>query len=263
MKDGQENIYFLSAPSIGEAKDSPFLERVTKKGFEVLFFTDNLDEYMNLNEFDDYSLQAITKEGLDLNDGKAAKAYMEEKEEAFEDLTEWLKELYGEKVTKVQLSDRLEETPMIVITTKYGYSANMERIARGQAFGSKSPSKASKILEINFRHPIIRKLNEMVASDPDNEDSADLANLLFDSALLQSGFIIEAEAINVFAERVDRIVRGRLDISADEGVEAMPEFAEDDDEDEDEDDEDEDDEDDEDDDEEEEEEEEDDDKEEL
>jgi len=261
MKDGQENIYFLSAPSIGEAKDSPFLERVTKKGFEVLFFTDNLDEYMNLNEFDDYSLQAITKEGLDLNDGKAAKAYMEEKEEAFEDLTEWLKELYGEKVTKVQLSDRLEETPMIVITTKYGYSANMERIARGQAFGSKSPSKASKILEINFRHPIIKKLNEMVANDPENEDSADLANLLFDSALLQSGFIIEAEAINVFAERVDRIVRGRLDISSDEAVEAMPEFAEDDDEDdEDEDDEDDEDEDDE---EDEEEEEEDEDKEEL
>merc|ERR1712187_595955 len=65
MKDGQDNIYFISAASIEEAKDSPFLERVTKKGFEVVFFTDNLDEYMNLSEYDDYSLQAITKEGLD------------------------------------------------------------------------------------------------------------------------------------------------------------------------------------------------------
>merc|ERR1712020_86990 len=69
MKDGQDNIYFISAASIDEAKDSPFLERVTKKGFEVVFFTDNLDEYMNLSEFDDYALQAITKEGLDLNEG--------------------------------------------------------------------------------------------------------------------------------------------------------------------------------------------------
>merc|ERR1719499_1359341 len=153
MKDGQENIYFISAGSLEEAKDSPFLEQVTKKGFEVLFFVDNLDEYMNLNEFDDFTLQAITKEGLDLNEGRAAKKYMEDKEEEFEDLTECLKDVYGDKITKVALSNRLEETPMIIVTTKYGYSANMERIARGQAFGSKNPTKASKILEVNFRHP--------------------------------------------------------------------------------------------------------------
>merc|ERR1711879_1058220 len=79
MKDGQENIYFISAASLDEAKDSPFLEQVTKKGFEVVFFTDNLDEYMNLNEFDDFTLQAITKEGLDLNEGRAAKKYMVKK----------------------------------------------------------------------------------------------------------------------------------------------------------------------------------------
>merc|ERR1712242_204942 len=150
MKDGQENIYFISAASLEEAKDSPFLEQVTKKGYEVLFFIDNLDEYMNLNEFDDFTLQAITKEGLDLNEGRAAKKYMEDKEEEFEDLTEWLKDVYGDKVTKFTLSNRLEETPMIIVTTKYGYSANMERIARGQAFGSKNPTKASKILEVNF-----------------------------------------------------------------------------------------------------------------
>merc|ERR1711879_114107 len=79
MKDGQENIYFISAASLEEAKDSPFLEQVTKRGYEVLFFVDNLDEYMNLNEFDDFTLQAITKEGLDLNEGRAAKKYMEDK----------------------------------------------------------------------------------------------------------------------------------------------------------------------------------------
>merc|ERR1712048_1010215 len=119
MKDGQENIYFISAASLEEAKDSPFLEQVTKKGYEVVFFTDNLDEYMNLSEYDDFTLQAITKEGLDLNEGRAAKKYLEEKEEEFEDLTEWMKELYGSAVQKVTLSNRLEETPMIVVTTKY------------------------------------------------------------------------------------------------------------------------------------------------
>lgn len=236
MKDGQENIYFISAGSLEEAKDSPFLEQVTKKGFEVLFFVDNLDEYMNLNEFDDFTLQAITKEGLDLNEGRAAKKYMEEKEEEFEDLTEWLKDVYGDKITKVTLSNRLEETPMIIVTTKYGYSANMERIARGQAFGSKSPTKASKILEVNFRHPVVIGLKEKIADD--TEGAKDLAQLLFDSALLQSGFVIEADSIGTFASRVDRIVRSGLGVEEDAEVEPMPEFPEDDDEDEDDDDDD-------------------------
>merc|ERR1719323_1576373 len=231
MKDGQENIYFISAASLEEAKDSPFLEQVTKRGFEVLFFVDNLDEYMNLNEFDDFTLQAITKEGLDLNEGRAAKKYMEDKEEEFEDLTEWLKDVYGDKVTKVTLSNRLEETPMIIVTTKYGYSANMERIARGQAFGSKNPTKASKILEVNFRHPVIIALKDKVESDTDA--AKDLAELLFDSALLQSGFIIEADSISTFASRVDRIVRQGLGVDEDAEIEAMPEFPDDEDEDDD------------------------------
>merc|ERR1719419_2035132 len=180
-----------------------------------------------------------TKEGLDLNEGRQAKKYMEDKEEEFEDLTEWLKELYGSAVTKVALSDRLEETPMIIVTTKYGYSANMERIARGQAFGSRSPTKASKILEINFRHPVIVALKDMVSDDSENENAKDLAKLLYDSALLQSGFVIEADAIGTFASRVDRIVRSGLGVDADAEIEPMPEFPEDD-EDEDDDDEDED-----------------------
>merc|ERR1719510_1751447 len=176
-------------------------------------------------------------EGLDLNEGRAAKKYLEEKEEEFEDLTEWLKDLYGSKVTKVTLSNRLEDTPMIIVTTKYGYSANMERIARGQAFGSKNPTKASKILEVNFRHPVIIGLKDKIADDTDS--AQDLAQLLFDSALLQSGFIIEADSIGTFASRVDRIARAGLGVAEDAEIEAMPEFPEDDDEeDEDEDDED-------------------------
>jgi len=242
MKDGQDNIYFISAASIEEAKTSPFLERVTKKGLEVVFFIDNLDEYMNLSEFDDYSLQAITKEGLDLNEGRAAKKYLEEKEEEFEDLTEWMKELYGSAITKVALSDRLEETPMIVVTTKYGYSANMERISRGQAFGTRAATKASKILEINFRHPVIVAMKDSVAADSDSEEAKDLAKLLFDTALLQSGFIIESDNIGSFASRVDRIVRQSLGVDADAAVEELPEFAEEDEDDDDDEDNDEDDE---------------------
>merc|ERR1712113_399774 len=107
-------------------------------------------------------------------------------------------------------------------------------------FGSKNPTKASKILEVNFRHPVIIGLKDKIEDDTDA--AKDLAMLLFDSALLQSGFIIEADAIGTFASRVDRIVRSGLGVEADAEIEALPEFEEDDDEDdEDEDDEDEDD----------------------
>merc|ERR1719471_2087953 len=127
---------------------------------------------------------------------------------------------------------------MIVVTTKHGYSANMERISRGQAFGNKSATKATKILEINFRHPVIKSLNTKIAEDPDSDEAQDLAHLLFDSALLQSGFIIEADAITKFAARVDRIVRQGLNVGSEEVVEAMPEFAEEDEDEEDDDEED-------------------------
>merc|ERR1712062_319641 len=125
------------------------------------------------------------------------------------------KDVYGDKVTKVTLSDRLEETPMIIVTTKYGYSANMERISRGQAFGTRSSNKASKILEINFRHPVIIAMKDAVADDSESEDTKDLAKLLFDTALLQSGFIIESDNIGSYASRVDRIVRQSLGVDAD------------------------------------------------
>merc|ERR1712187_333950 len=119
----------------------------------------------------------------------------------------------------------------------------MERISRGQAFGSRSPTKDSKILEINFRHPVIQALKDSVAEDSDSDEAKDLAKLLFDTALLQSGFIIESDNIGSFASRVDRIVRQSLGVDADAEVEELPEFPDEDDDDDDDDDEDDDDED--------------------
>merc|ERR1719229_2179113 len=167
MPEKQKNIYYISAASMEEAQRSPFLERVKAKGFEVLYFVENLDEYLNIQEFEDYPLQSVTKEGLDLGDGKGLESYMEEKEEEFKPLTDWLKEAYGSKVSKVTLSSRLESSPMIIPTGKYGQTANMERITAGQAFGRGS-QKATKILEINFRHPIIKALKGKVEALEDS-----------------------------------------------------------------------------------------------
>merc|ERR1712096_141469 len=173
MKDGQKHIYFISAANQAEAEKSPMLEAVTSKGYEVLYFVENLDEYMNLSEYDDYQLQSVSKEGLELDSSKKKKKYLEDK---FEELRDWLKDIYGDKVTKVEVSQRLETTPMAIVTSKYGVSANMERLNKGQAFGADAQT-ATKILEINFRHPIIIGLKKTAKDGPKEQKNIDLANL--------------------------------------------------------------------------------------
>jgi len=238
MPENQKNIYYISAASMEEAERSPFLERVKAKGFEVLYFVENLDEYLNIQEFEDYPLQSVTKEGLDLGDGKGLETYMEEKEEEFKPLTDWLKECYGNKVSKVTLSSRLESSPMIIPTGKYGQTANMERITAGQAFG-RAGAKATKLVEINFRHPVIKAMKDKVAAldeDADDQDLKDYANMLYDVALVNSGFAINSDMIQEFESRMERVVRTGLEVDASAGVDAMPEFADDEDDDDDDDD---------------------------
>merc|ERR1719210_2989925 len=179
MSENQKNIYYITAASQEEAVKSPFLERAKAKGFDVLYFVENLDEYMNLADYDDYTLQSVTKEGLDLGDGKGGEAYQKQKKEEFEDLTSFMKDLLGSKVSKVEISLRLETSPIVVATTKYGHSANMERITRGQAFG-KTSGRATKVVEINPRHPIMINLLEKVKADRESQELKDYANTLYD-----------------------------------------------------------------------------------
>jgi len=243
MPDLQKNIYYITAGSMKEAVESPFLERVRAKGFEVLFFIENLDEYLNIADYEDYPLQSVTKEGLDLGEGKAAAEWFEEKEEEFKKLIDWMHNLYGKKVQKISLSNRLEDTPMIIPTSKHGQSANMERISSGQAFGRKG-GKATKVLELNFRHPVIRSMKDRIdtlENDEEDLELEDYANMLYDVALVNSGFLMKPEDTDAMSERLQRLVSVGLQIPENAEIEPMPEFAEDeDDEDDDEEDEDED-----------------------
>merc|ERR1719447_1416880 len=230
MPDNQKNIYYISAGSMEEAKESPFMERVLAKGFEVLYFVDNLDEYLNLADYEDYPLQSVTKEGLDLGEGQAAKEWLSDKEEEFKSFTQWLENLYKPKVQKVALSMRLEDTPMIIPTTKHGQTANMARIMSGQTMTTNSRSNAMKVVEINFRHPVIKNLKQRVDNlEEDEEDKQleDYANMLYDVALVNSGFMMSPEEITLFSERLQKMVRSGLEVSDDAEVEALPEFAED------------------------------------
>jgi len=230
MPDNQKNIYYISAASMEEAKASPFMERVRAKGFEVLYFVDNLDEYLNLADYEDFPLQSVTKEGLDLGEGQAAAEWLTEKEEEFRSFTDWLKNLYSSKVQKVALSMRLEDTPMIIPTTKHGQTANMARIMSGQTMTTNSNTNAMKVVEINFRHPVIKNLKQRVEElEEDEEDKQleDYANMLYDVALVNSGFMMSPEEITLFSERLQKMVRNGLEVPDDAEVEALPEFAED------------------------------------
>jgi HSP90 family molecular chaperone len=163
-------------------------------GSQVLFMTDPIDEYavQNLAEFDGKKLQSITKENVKFGDEASTDKKREELySETYKPLVEYLKDTYGSKVEKVTVSSRLSSTPCILTTSQYGYSANMERIMKSQAFADPSRAQhlvSKKTMEINPRHPIIAELLARVSEDKESSTALDTAWLLFDTALLNSGF---------------------------------------------------------------------------
>eukprot|EP01084_Bolivina_argentea_P062704 114671_1 len=239
MKPGQKHIYYISGASIDEVSQSPFMERLNARNWEVLYFIDNLDEYLNLQDYDDYQFQAINKDGTEF-DGSRMEEYIKEKENEFEDLTTWLKEVYGSRISKVQISSILTDSPMAVGAAKWGYSPYMERLTKSQAFGAGQGMKATKIVQINYRHPVIIDLKNKIedGEGEDNQRLMDYANLLFDVALIKSGFDIENEDQQPLVATVDRIIRSGLGVRLDAELLEEPAFINEVDEDEDEDDDD-------------------------
>jgi heat shock protein beta len=225
MKPSQKTIYYMAGESYDAVVDSPFLERLQAKGLEVVFMTDPIDEYavQNLPEYDGHRLQSITKEGLVLpGDDKAEKKREELYNDKYKPLTEYLKSTYGDKVEKVVVSNRLSTSPCILVTSQYGYSANMERIMKSQAFAD--PGRAAyliskKTMEINPRHPIIAQLNQLAEGDEESEDAKDIARLLYDTALLNSGFAMDDP--KDFAVRMYRLMRTGLKLDS---LELLPEL---------------------------------------
>merc|ERR1711861_83541 len=125
MKEGQADIYYITGESIAAVSSSPFIETLRKKGLEVIYMVDPVDEYavQQLKEFDGKKLKSVTKEGLDLEDEEEKKTLEEQKAE-FEPLCKLIKEVLGEKVEKVVVSNRINESPCVLVTSEYGWSAN-------------------------------------------------------------------------------------------------------------------------------------------
>ena len=221
MKSGQKLIYYIAGESLEAVTSSPFMEQLRAKGLEVLYMTDPIDEYtvQNLPEYDGHRLQSITKEGFHLpaDDEKTEKKREALYAEQLKPLTSYLKRVLGKKVEKVAISSRLASSPCVLVTSQYGYSANLERIMKAQAFAD--PSKGAflaskKTLEINPRHPLIAAMAAKAAADPEavNADTRDFANIIFDAALLNSGFTIDDA--KDFSTRIFRILKSGLKIDS-------------------------------------------------
>jgi len=225
MPEWQKSIYYMAGSDLDVIKKSPFLEQAIAKNVEVLLMNDPLDEYcvQQLPEFEGFKLQSLTKEGLKFGDeteldSKREKLYKEK----FKPLTEWMKKLLSSNLDKISVSNRVTDTPAILVTSQFGYSANMEKIMKHQAFGSQASQMqmgSKKSMEINARHPIVEQLLKLCQSDPESQEAMDLVYLMYDTSLLNSGF--DMDDTTDFASRMYRVMQRGLGLDT---LDLLPEI---------------------------------------
>nr|ACH85198.1 heat shock protein 90 [Bemisia tabaci] len=221
MKENQKHIYYITGESKDQVANSSFVERVKKRGFEVIYMTEPIDEYVvqQMKDYDGKNLVSVTKEGLELPEDEEEKKKYEEDKVKFETLCKVMKDILDKKVEKVIVSNRLVESPCCIVTSQYGWTANMERIMKAQALRDSSTMgymAAKKHLEINPDHPVMDALRVKAEAEKNDKSVKDLVMLLFETALLSSGFALEDPQVH--AGRIHRMIKLGLGIDEDEPV---------------------------------------------
>ncbi|CAK8539001.1 unnamed protein product [Lathyrus sativus] len=191
MKPDQKDIYYIAADSVNSAKNTPFLEKLAEKDLEVLFLVDPIDEVaiQNIKSYKEKNFVDISKEDLDLGDKNEEKE--KEIKQEYSGTIDWIKKRLGDKVASVQISNRLSSSPCVLVSGKFGWSANMERLMKSQTMGDATSlefMRSRRVFEINPEHPIIKNLDAACKTNPDDQEALRAIDLLYDAALVSSGF---------------------------------------------------------------------------
>ncbi|KAI5749327.1 hypothetical protein M8J76_006476 [Diaphorina citri] len=223
MKPKQDHIYYIAGASRKEVESSPFVERLLRKGYEILYLVEAVDEYTlsSLPEFEGKKFQNIAKEGLSIS---ANKEKMEALKTQYEPLLKWLSEkALKDQIAKAEISERLSDSPCALVASMFGWTGNMERLAMSNAHQKADDPQRKyylsqkKTMEVNPRHPLIRELYRRVKDDPEDAKATEIATMMFQTATLRSGFMLQDSAD--FAKHVESMMRQTLGISVDEKVE--------------------------------------------
>jgi len=228
MKEDQKNIYYISGEDKESLLKSPSVEKLLSKDIEIIFMTDSVDEYtvQHLTEFEGKRLINASREGLKLEEGDKEKKREEQYKEMFKPLLDFAKDTLGKKVEKVQISKHLVQSPVVVLSADYGWTAQMEKVMKSQAFADQSKfefMKSKRMFEINPRHPMVVELNARLKEKPEgDEELTDMVTSLYLSAVISAGYQLMPEDAQDFGTRVSRMVSSSLDIAAD--AELAPEL---------------------------------------
>ncbi|KAJ1606816.1 Hsp90 [Cryptosporidium canis] len=225
MKENQKEIYYITGESIQAVQNSPFLEKLRKLDYEVIYMVDPIDEYcvQQMKEFDGKKLRCCTKEGLTLEETAEEKEAFEALQKEYEPLCQLIKEVLHDKVDKVITSQRISDSPCVLVTSEFGWSANMERIMKAQALRDTSMTSymmSKKTMEINPYNSIMTELKTKIAHDKSDKTVKDLIWLLYDTSLLTSGFSLEDPT--QFSSRINRMIKLGLSIDEEDIVDDLP-----------------------------------------
>merc|ERR1719230_1772493 len=207
---------------------SPSVEKLLAKDIEIIFMTDSVDEYtvQHLTEYEGKRLINASREGLKLDDSEKEKRRDEKYKEMFKPLLDFAKDMLGKKVEKVSISKHLVKSPVVVLSADYGWTAQMEKVMKSQAFADQSKfefMKSKRMFEVNPRHPMIVELNNRLTEKPEGDESiTDMVTSLYLSAVIGAGYQLMPEDANDFGARVAKLVGSTLNVAAD--AELAPEL---------------------------------------